>query len=231
MMRKILLFLLLFSFYSNYSQDSIAYFSNVLRSNIKPYINASNKAYAEKDFLEGQRLFDSLVQYNLVGTKFDDFTVKIFPSKKMRLSAIDKPVFIVTYASWCVINKGDPPALNKLAKEYLNDVNIIVLLWDRKSEVKKIARLFSKNITICYANENYINDSHLVARLKHTLGFPTSYFIDENKNVINICRVLNPHKPRTSSIVAMAKSYTNFNTIINEALTNKIAGRSKLTKN
>lgn len=231
MERKLLLLLLLFTFFTNYSQDSIVYFSNVLRSSIKPYIIASNKAYAEKDFSEGQRLFDSLVQHNLIGTIFDDFTVKTFPSKKMRLSKINKPVFIITYASWCVINKGDPPALNKLAKEYLDDLNIIVLFWSTKSEVKKIAKVFSKDITICYADENYMNDSHLVARLKHTLGFPTSYFIDENKNVINICRISNPHIPRTSSAVAMTKSYTSFNSIINGAFANKTIGKSHFTKN
>jgi hypothetical protein len=50
-----------------------------------------------------KRLFDSLVQYKLNGTQFDDFTIKGYNSKKVILNKI-KPILLVTYAS-CVRKK------------------------------------------------------------------------------------------------------------------------------
>ena len=55
-----------------------------------------------------------------------------------------------------------------------------------KNDLKNIAYKFSDNIKVCYANEYYSKDSHIVATIKHTLGFPTSIFIDGDKNVIDV---------------------------------------------
>lgn len=221
MIKKLLLIISFLSFSTNYSQDSITYFSDALRQNIKTYNRASNRAFEKRNFSEGQRLFDSLVQNKLIGTRFDDFTFKGYHSKNLKLNKIKKSVFIITYASWCVINKGDIPALNKLSKEHLDDIQIVVLFWDKKQNIKKIARQFSNNIKVCYANENYNNDSHIVATLKHALGFPMSYFIDENKNVVSINRIKNQYKPKTSFAKALSLSYEKYGNVINASLINK----------
>jgi hypothetical protein len=63
---------------TNYAQDSIVYFSDAVKRNIKPP-NQCN-CFENKDFTEGKRLFD-LVQYKLNGTLFDDFTIKGYNSK------------------------------------------------------------------------------------------------------------------------------------------------------
>jgi thiol-disulfide isomerase/thioredoxin len=231
MKRTLLTLIFLFSFSVTYCQDSVVYFSDAIRTNIKTYNNASDRAFHKKDFTEGQRLFDSLVRYKLVGTQFDDFTIKAFHSKSVKLNKINKPVFIITYASWCVMNKGEIPALNKLAKEHRNNIQFIVLFWDKKSNIKKIARQFNSDIKICYANETYDNDSRIVATLKHTLGFPTSFFIDENKKVVSIKRIANQFKPKTSFANALSSSYDNFSKNINESLLNKTVVHSRLVNN
>lgn len=231
MIRKLLLLLFLLYFSAIYSQDSISYFSDALRLNINPYNKASNHAFEKKDFVEGQRLFDSLVHYKLKGTQFDDFTVKEYYSKKVKLNKIPKPVFIITFASWCFIDKGDAPALNKLAKEHRDDLQIVVLFWDKKHNLKKIAHKFNNAIKICYANENYSNDSHIVATLKHTLGFPTSYFIDENKKIVSITRITNQYKPRTSFADALNLSYKKYSKVIDDSLLKKNKDKSNLVLN
>jgi thiol-disulfide isomerase/thioredoxin len=231
MSKKILYILLLLSISNTYCQDSIVYFSDALESNINQYIKASNHAFEKKDFIEGKRLFDSLVQHKLVGTLFDDFSLKGYNTKNVKSNKINKPIFLITYSSWCVINKGDAPALNKLAKEYAKDVQIIILFWDKKSDIKKIANQFNNEIKICYANETYINDFSIIARLKHTLGFPTSFFIDENKKVINISRIPNQYKPKTSFTKALEISYLKFNTVINESLLQKTTDDAPLATN
>jgi thiol-disulfide isomerase/thioredoxin len=231
MRKTLLIFLFLFNFYTSYSQDTIVYFSDALKQNNKLYRKASNNAYESNDIKEGKRLFDSLVKTKLVGTKFDDFTLKVYKEKNVKINRITKPIFIITYASWCVIPKGEIPALNILAKEHRNDMELIVVFWDKKSDLKNIAKKFSANIKVCYANEYYNKDSHIVSTIKHTLGFPTSIFIDENKNVLNIKHFENKINLKTPIKEAIITCYNYFSKDINENLVNAMAKNKSFTTN
>lgn len=203
----IIYFLLITS--SCFSQDLVeSTFVQALKKNIKMYNKQTNVLFEQNEIEKGQALFDSLVSNHLIGTTFEDYTLKSFEKKNLKLSSFKKPVFILTYASWCIPTKGQVPALNKLAQKYSKDVKFVVLLWDKKHHIKKLANKFNHNITVCYAHETYKNDANVVAHLKHTLGFPTSYFLDENLKVVNIKRVT-PQPEFTNNYV---KAYTmNYN--------------------
>jgi thiol-disulfide isomerase/thioredoxin len=231
-MRRFLLTTLFTLFVSfSYSQDTINYFSDAVKKNITSYTKASNKAYERNNIEEGKNLFDSLVKNKLVGTKFDDFNLKVYKEKNVKLNRINKPIFIITYSSWCVITKGEIPALNILAKEHRDDMQIIVIFWDKKSDIKNIAYKFSDDIKVCYANENYAKDAHVVATIKHTLGFPTSIFIDENKNVVNIKHFENTIKLKTPIKQAIITSYNYFSKDINENLVHALSNNKGFTTN
>lgn len=188
-MRSLLRFIIIILFsISAFSQADTTYFSNAIKINFAHYKKESTLAFVMGDIERGQFLFDSLVEHRLVGTTFDNLTLKKKSGSRLKLSSIEKPMFLLTYASWCVPNQGEIPALNKLARKYGKDVKIVVLFWDRKDKIKKIARKFSSRITVCYAHEYYRADSKIVAALKHTLGFPTSYFLDANRKIVNIRR-------------------------------------------
>lgn len=191
-------------------QEKPLLFSEAVKSNIRKYNKQSDKVYEIGDVQKGQALFDSLVKNHLVGSKFDDYSFKCVNSKKVKLSKIKKPVFIITYSSWCLINKGEISALNKLARNYNDKVQFIVVFWDHKSDMKKIARQFNGKIKVCYANESYRNDASVVANLKHTLGFPTSYFLNSDLEVIDIKRGGIAIPPRTPSKKAMEMNYSVF---------------------
>lgn len=211
-MRLILLFIIsFFGFQTLTAQDSIVYFSDAIKSNIRKYNLQSDREFEKGNIAEGRALFDSLVQNILVGSKFDDYSFKSVNSRKVKLSQLKKPVFIITYASWCVINKGEIPALNKIAKEYSKDVQVIVVFWDTKNNMKKIARQFNNNIKVCYANESYRNDAKVVSTLKHTLGFPTSYFLNSELDVIDIKRGGVPIPRKTAFKKAIEINYNIFN--------------------
>lgn len=228
-----LLFTLIFSLSLtvSYCQDTITYLSDAIKENINPYKKASNIAYEKRDIEEGKNLFDSLVKNKLVGTKFDDFNLKVYKEKNVKINRINKPIFIITYASWLVIPKGEIPALNILAKEHKDDLQFIVIFWDKKSDLKKIAYKFNENIKVCYANENYSKDAHIVATIKHTLGFPTSIFLDENKNVVNIKHFENKTKIKTPIQQAIIISYNYFSKDINENLVNAVTKNKGFTNN
>lgn len=231
MQTKLLTLLFLFNLCSTYSQDTIVYFSDAIKENIVPYKRASNKAYESNNIKEGKNLFDSLVKTKLIGTKFDDFNLKVYKEKNVKINRIDKPIFIITYSSWCVIPKGEIPALNILAKEHRDDIQFIVVFWDKKNDIKNIANKFNDHIKVCYANEYYARDSHIIATIKHTLGFPTSIFIDENKYVINIKHFDNTIKLKTPIKEAIINSYNYFSKDINENLVNSGTSNKSFTIN
>lgn len=120
-----------------YVQDSIVYFSEAVKTNIIPYKLATAIALEKKDFQESKRLFDSLVYYKLRGTHFDNFAIKGYSSKKIKLHSIKKPLLLITYASWCARNKGDASALNKVALQYANELQIVLILMGQKEKFKE----------------------------------------------------------------------------------------------
>ncbi len=210
-MRLIILLLTILPFQFSFSQDKVVYFSDAIKSNIKKYNSESDKAFENGNIAVGQALFDSLVQNKLVGSKFDDYSFKSVNSRKVKLSKIKKPVLIITYSSWCVIGKGEIPALNKLARKYDKEVQFIVVFWDVKSDMRKVSRKFNNAIKVCYANESYRNDARIVATLKHTLGFPTSYYLNSSLEVVDIKRGGIQLPPRTSGKTAFDMNYRLFN--------------------
>lgn len=202
--------LYLLSYTVNAQDSAHALFSYTIHKNIKPYIKNSNKAFEKGDFVLGKNLFDSLVHNHLIGTKFDNFSFKRIHQKRLYLNSIKKPVFLLTYSSWCVPSKGEIPALNKLAKKYEKDIQIVVVFWDRRNDMKKIAPKFSWRIQVCYSHETYNKDAYTVSTLKHTLGLPTTFLIDEGMNLMDIRRGgVNPG-PKTSYATSFKLNYDRF---------------------
>lgn len=225
-----LIFTLLFftAALSSYSQDAVVSFADAIKSNIKKYNSKTDIEFEKGNIERGNALFDSLVQNHLVGSRFDDYSFKCVNSRKVKLSKIKKPVFIITYASWCVMNKGEIPALNKLARKYDDEVQIIVVFWDVKSDVKKIARQFNNHVKVCYANEAYKNDQNVVATLKHYLGFPTSYLLTKELEVVDIKRGGIAIPPKTTFKKAFDLNYNTFNDRVVSLIQNQDAVPGKL---
>ncbi|ESU26986.1 hypothetical protein FLJC2902T_23270 [Flavobacterium limnosediminis JC2902] len=159
-----------------------------IHKNIKPYIKEANAAFERGDTDLGKKMFDSLIHNYLIGTKFDNFSIQRINKKRLFLNSFKKPVYLLTYTSWCLTANGEIQALNKLAKKYRKDIQIVVVFWNRKEEIKKIASQFNSPIEVCYAHETYNKDDLLVSTLKHTLGIPTTFLIDEGMNLLDIRR-------------------------------------------
>lgn len=217
--------------FSGFCQENSNSFSKSIKSHLKKYNIQSDLAFENKDSQKGQILFDSLVSNHLIGTTFEDYTLKSFEKKKIKLSSFNKPVFILTYASWCIPSKGEIPALNKLAQKYAKDVQFVILFWDKKHNVKKIARKFNHNITVCYAHETYKNDANIVSHLKHTLGFPTSYFLDQNLRVVNIKRGGAQPNNKSTYVKAYTMNYNAFREGLGSLLIEKNISSEQLTTN
>lgn len=190
--------------------EEIISFRSALKAHLKQYNAQSDLAIERGDWNQAQSLFDSLVQKHLVGTQFNDYTLKSVQGRKVKLSKIKKPIFIMTYSSWCVMSKGEAQALNKLARKYEDDLQIIVLYWDIKADAQKAAEKFNSRIKVCYAHETYRNDQEIVATLKHSLGFPTSYYLNTRLEVVDIKRGGVAIPPKTPTIKAFERNFEIF---------------------
>lgn len=203
--------MLLLGLTSGFSQnDETVTFASAIKANLKKYNSQSDLAFERGDVEQANSLFDTLVQKHLVGARFEDYAFKSVKGRKVKLSKIKKPIFIITYSSWCVMNKGEIQALNKLAYKYADAFQVIVLFWDIKSDAKKAATPFNNKIKVCYAHESYRNDENVVATLKHTLGFPTSYYLNKDLEVVDIKRGGVAIPPKTSSMKAFELNFEVF---------------------
>ncbi|WP_136668708.1 TlpA disulfide reductase family protein [Flavobacterium sp. H122] len=223
-MRK-LYTLLLFMFYffglAQDQKDSPAFFPDALRLHLGKYNTEANKAYEENNIEKAQVLFDSLINNHIKGTKFEDYTLKTVERKKIKLSSFQKPVFLLTYASWCIPSKGEFQALSKLAQKYSKEVKFVILFWDKRGNIKDIAKKFNHNITVCYAYDSYKEDTHIIAHLKHSFGLPTSYFLDQDLKIVNLKRG-GAHPQQNSSYVnAFTMNYNTYHEGLSSILLDK----------
>lgn len=221
-------FLFIYSLSAFANKDSVVSFSTAIKKNIKQYISYSNKAYSKKDHIKATYLYDSLVSNTLVGTKFDDFSFKRIGKKKLQLSTIKIPTLLFTYASWCIIEKGEIVALNKMAQDYKGKIKIVVIFWDKKQNMKKIAREFNAQIEVCYAHESYNKDQLSIKLLKKTLGFPTSYYLDASRTVISIKKRSSKPLYKIDFKTSLENCITALNTDINSLLVASSLNQTKL---
>lgn len=192
-MGRKLRFLLLLVPFTALAQDlePKTFFSEAVGMNIKKYVRQSEEAYFDKDYERADFLYDSLVDHVIKGTYLDNFTVykrSVLSKKKVELYDFEKPVFLMTYASWCTPGSGEIPALNEIVAKYSPYIDFVVLFWDSRGDVRKVSKEYSKEITIVYVDEAENKHSHIIERMKHSVGFPTCFFMDEDKRIIDVRR-------------------------------------------
>lgn len=196
MVKLLHLVLFLFSI-SAFSQRIAPYelFSYKVKQHLKDYaINADN-AYELKDYERGEFLFDSLVKNVVNGSYMDNFKFNKLSGRTVEFHDYEKPVFLMTYASWCAPGKGEIPALNRVVEEYHPYIDFVILFWNSREQVKKVARDYHSKIDIVYIDETDNVHDHLIISLKHSLGFPTSFFISATKKILDVRRgVLHPYR-------------------------------------
>ena len=80
----------------------------------------------------------------------DNFQFTQLKGKKIDLYDFKKPVYLITYASWCITSEGEIPAINLLAEKYSDRVDFLILFWDNQNMTKKMAKSYNDHITILY---------------------------------------------------------------------------------
>lgn len=188
---KLLLLIIIFFFalpaFAQQEEDKIL-FSEALSLHLPKYETKAKKAYYYRNYEEAQMLFDSLVEFGLNGSYMNNFKFRQVNGKKTSLHDFSKPVYLITYASWCVQSQGEVPAINKLANKYRDEIDFVILFWDSRRTTKKISKKYNDNINVVYVDEQKNQDPFVIKQLKHSLGLPTIFLLDENKVIQDIRR-------------------------------------------
>lgn len=194
-MRKILLFVLIILPSFMISQEIVQrkLFSDVIGTSIRKYRSQSKQAYAKKDTERAQFLFDSLINHVIVGSYIDNFKLRKISGKRIEFYDFDRPVFLITSASWIIPGSGEIPALNAIVDEHFERVDFIILYWGSKKKVRKLKRQFSKKINILYVDEKENKNDHTIKTMKHSLGFPTTFIINKDKKILDVRRLIHLH--------------------------------------
>ncbi len=201
MMKKFLVLgILSLYFSSSFAQEERKIpFSVAISAHITKYNQRIDAAYQDQDLERAQFLFDSLVTNHLSGTYMDDFSVYPLKGDPISLEEYEKPVFLITYASWCVPGIGEIPALNDLVDKFHDQIDFVVLFWDNKESLKEKAKEYTENIQLVHIDEKTNQDSYIINKLKHALGFPMMYFMDNNKKILDIRKIVTHHSSETLS--------------------------------
>jgi thiol-disulfide isomerase/thioredoxin len=208
---KLLLLTVLIS-YAAISQDEIEVkpmFSQEVTKNINEYVKKSKLAYHDKDYVRADFLYDSLVQNVILQTYLDNFKVKKRSGKEIELSEFEKPMILLSTASWCTPSSGTIPALNEIAHTFGDNIDFVVLYWDTKENARKASKELRKNIQVVYVDELENKGAAVVKGMKHSLGLPTCFLLNENKKIIDIRRtVIHPY--HTAYEVSYEENYDAF---------------------
>ena len=168
------------------SLEASNFFSDAIQRNIRLYKVNSNVAYEKKDLERARFLYDSLVDNCLKGTHFDNFLVNKTNGNPVYFESFTKPIYLKTISTWCEPNSSESAAFNDLANEFGDLIDFVVLYWDPLYKVAQIEDNYSKNVTVLYVDESDNYSSEIVNTLKHSLGLPTVFLMDQNRTILNV---------------------------------------------
>lgn len=174
------------------SQEKL--FASQMQKHFKTYAKKANLAYQLKNYKEGENLFIEFVETKLTNTKFTDFRAKKLNGSIINIDQyFSKPIVLITYSSWCIRDEKEITAINDLAIEFHNKIDIVILFWDTQNTARKSAKDFNRYINVLYINERENIFSKEVKNIKHALGFPLTVYLNQNNTIVDIRKIAPKH--------------------------------------
>lgn len=171
-----------------FPQQPKDYFDFQIAKHLKTYKTQSEAAIQNDDKQHAEFLFDSLFNTHLKYSYVPDITLKKVSRGTINTSKIDNSFLLITKSAWEQIDKKEIEAINRMAKMYKGQMDIVVLFWSSRIVAKQRGRGFSSHVTVTYVDERENNANHIIAPFKHSFGAPACFFISEGKQLLKIDR-------------------------------------------
>lgn len=126
---------------------------------------------------------------NLITKKFDNFVFTTSENKKLDLKEYNIPIVIIATASWCAPCESLVPAINEISEKYDNKVKFIMITHDVGEKAENYSSKFNNTVSVIPSLEkkNSMKPIKLeVGKFKHILTFPTIYFLNSEKKIVEI---------------------------------------------
>lgn len=117
-----------------------------------------------------------------IGNRAPDFTLQGLDGATYTLKNVGKPVMINFWASWCGPCKIEAPEMTKLYEKYNGQVEIYAVnatSQDSPANAKEFADEFGFKFPVLLDEKGEVLDKYQI------MGFPTSYFVDQNGIIID----------------------------------------------
>lgn len=174
--------------FSAFSQKPEAYFDFQIAKHLKDYKTLSEVAIQNNDRQHAEFLFDSLFDTHLKYSYVANMTLKKVNGRTLNTSEIENSFLLITKSAWEQIDDKEIEAINRMAKMYKGQIDIVVLFWTSRITAKQRGRRFNSHVDVTYVDERENNSNHIIAPFKHSFGAPTCFFISEDKQLLKIDR-------------------------------------------
>lgn len=165
------------------------YYKDVVNSCVDDLNKQINQAWADKENKKAQNLFQDLINECIKGKYLSNYHFKTFKKEIISTDRIEKPILLLTSATWCAPCWGEIPTLNKFAKKYEGELELIVLFWNKKKDLKKMAGKYDQRIHLIPSEDEPTDKSTImISGFNHKLDYPTAYLIDNDKKIIDLTR-------------------------------------------
>jgi hypothetical protein len=171
-----------------FPQEPKTYFEYEISKHLKAYKKTSEMAIQNGNFERADFLFDSLVDNHLKFSYISELSLKKVNGGSLLTSDIDNAFLLITKSAWEQIDDKEIEAINKMAKMYKGQIDIVVLFWTSRLIAKNRSSDFNSYVTVTYVDERENNANHIIKPYKHSFGAPTCFFISEDKQLLNIDR-------------------------------------------
>lgn len=166
------------------NKSELRKFSDTERHIIR-YRDLSQQAWDMNDQKLALSYSDS-TEFIIVGSYVDGHTFKTMGNKIVSLNNLEKPVLLITSATWCAPCVAEIPALNRVAAEFSDRISFVVLFHDEKDEkLAKFVKQYGRSISVVPTeNRTDATTTLSISGFRHITGYPTNYSISTDKKIV-----------------------------------------------
>lgn len=149
----------------------------------KKYYNQAVNSCADKSS-------DELINKCIKDSYLLNYDFKTDEDKVVSTKNIKKPIVIIAAAGWSAPCYGQIPALNEMVDIYHDDVEFIMIFWDKKDKIGRFKEKVDPRVVLVPAGEaDKVAKGNLdISGFVHKLDYPTAYLIDKSKKFVDVKR-------------------------------------------